>query len=84
MEKIVKSKQKLASGGGMTLLGYYNTLPPRTFPKTEFVEMVAERCGADPMTVRNWIAGRNRPKREDQVQVLVQMTGIPADQLWQE
>ena len=84
MNKSEKKKQKTAAGGRMTLLGYYNALPPRTFPKTQFVEDVAARCGVDEASVRNWFMGRNRPKTDEQKEVLSQMTGIPVNELWPE
>ena len=84
MKKVNKPKQKLAVEGKMTLLGYYNALPPRTFPKTAFIDEVADRCGVDPVSVRNWIEGRNKPKNEEHLKVLVELTGIPEEELWQE
>lgn len=84
MKNSKKTKQNLGADEKMTLLGYYNALPPRRFPKTEFVEDVAERCKVDVASVRNWIMGRNKPKEDWQLAILVEITGISADRLWQE
>lgn len=84
MKKVDKPKRKSATAGRMTLLGYYNSLPPRTFPKSDFIDSVAEQCGVEPASVRNWVMGRNKPSKPEHIEVLVQMTGVPAEQLWQE
>ena len=68
----------------ITLQGYYNNLENATYPKTEFVNRVAYRTGATTSTVRNWIAGRTKPEKPEHIQILVQETGIPAEELWKE
>lgn len=68
----------------MTLKGYYEKLENATYPKTEFVNRVAYRTGATTSTVRNWIAGRTKPEKAEHIQILVEETGIPAEELWKE
>lgn len=88
MSKVMKSNEKTNSLGEklskMTLKGYYERLESATYPKTEFVNRVAFRTGATASTVRNWIAGRTKPEKPEHIQVLVEVTGIPAEELWME
>lgn len=65
-----------------TLKEYYNSLPERTSPKTEFVNAVAEKCEVSPQTVRFWIRGLFKPSRKEFYKALSQMTGIPEENLF--
>lgn len=68
----------------ITLKDYYENLENATYPKTEFVNRVAYRTGATTSTVRNWIAGRTKPEKPEHIQILVEETGIPTEELWKE
>lgn len=68
----------------MTLRGYYDALPSSSHPKTEFVNGIAQRAGVSTATVRNWIAYGMRPNNPEHVQILSEVTGIPAEELWDE
>lgn len=62
----------------MTLKDYYhNGLPSRSFPKTEFVNRVAERCGLNDESVRAWIRGDRLPSEDRYYDILSEETGIP-------
>lgn len=84
----MKSSEKTNSLGEnlqkITLQGYYENLENATYPKTEFVNRVAFRTGVTTSTVRNWIAGRTKPEKPEHIQILVEETGIPAEELWKE
>ena len=66
----------------LTLEGYYNGLKRPTSPKSEFIKNIAETCGVNQLTVRNWIQGRNQPSNPEHKVFLSEITGIPVEQLW--
>ena len=66
----------------MTLKGYYRNLPEAVHPKTDFITRIQSECGVSFTTARNWVMGVTRPFNPDHVQKLSEMTGIPADELW--
>lgn len=66
----------------ITLKGYYDGLPASTFPKTDFVNKVSTMCKTSTTTVRNWIRGVAKPKKQSSIDVLVKVTGIPEEKLW--
>lgn len=80
-EKTNSSRENLQK---ITLRSYYENLENATYPKTEFVNRVAYRTGATASTVRNWIAGRTKPEKSEHIQILVEETGISAEELWME
>lgn len=65
-----------------TLAEYYDSLPERTAPKTEFVTRVAERCNLKDATVRLWIKGKTRPSDENYEKILSEESGIPVNELF--
>ena len=74
--KMKKNKEKI------TLLGYYEGLPDATCPKTDFINEVASKTGVTSSTVRNWIFYGMKPANKNHIKVLVEVTGIPANELW--
>ena len=60
---------------------YYRSLPDAVYPKTDFVNNVASRAHVSVATVRNWIGGM-KPRNEKHINILSEMTGIPADKLF--
>ena len=71
-----KNKEKI------TLRGYYEGLPDASCPKTDFINEVASKTGVTSSTVRNWIFYGMKPANENHIKVLVEVTGIPANELW--
>ncbi len=67
---------------GLSLAAYYKGLPRAVPPKKSFVAEVSRRCGVEPYTVEIWIAGKSRPSKEEYLDVLSDMTGIPKEQLF--
>lgn len=57
---------------------YYRALEK----KTAFVNEVCYRTGRTAATVRNWVKYGMRPNDSKDIEILVQVTGIPADKLW--
>ena len=72
-----KNKEK------MTLQGYYEDLPDAEYPKTNFINSVVSKTGVSAATVRNWIFYGMKPANDKHVSVLVELTGIPAEELWE-
>lgn len=68
----------------MTLKDYYSSLPEASCPKTDFLNDVAERCGVSLSTVRNWIRYGMKPSNPNHIDILVDITGIKAEELWTE
>lgn len=70
--------------GKMTLRGYYESLPDADCPKTNFVNTIVAKTGVSATTVRNWIFYGMKPANEKNIAVLVEATGIPAEELWED
>ena len=68
--------------GKITLQGYYEKLPDAEFPKKNFINTVVSKTGVSSATVRNWIFYGMKPANENHIKVLVEVTGIPANELW--
>ena len=66
----------------ITLRGYYAGLPEAECPKTNFINTIVARTGVSATTVRNWIFYGMKPANENHVNILVDVTGIPANELW--
>jgi hypothetical protein len=75
-------KENCQKGNKMTLKDYYNALPPKTCPKTDFVKTVATQCDVSQATVRWWLRGTMRPSRKEFYRVLSDVTGIPQENLF--
>ena len=68
--------------GKITLQGYYEELPEAEYPKKNFINTVVSKTGVSSTTVRNWIFYGMKPANENHIKVLVEVTGIPANELW--
>lgn len=84
MEKVELSKTSGKKVKKMTLKDYYKSLPDASYPKTDFVNKVANACKVSVATVRNWVAYGMRPSEERNIEILSEMTGIPMSELWSE
>ena len=67
----------------MTLQGYYAALPSSVSEKKNFINEVIFRTGVTSNTVRNWVHYGMRPSNPEHIKVLVELTGIPEDELWE-
>ncbi|OFY43960.1 MAG: hypothetical protein A2X18_07470 [Bacteroidetes bacterium GWF2_40_14] len=66
----------------INLAGYYDNLPEKTSPKTDFVRELAWACNVDAYTVRNWLKGRTKPLNPKHVEIISSITGINAEDLF--
>lgn len=82
MKNIEKTNIHVKNCSKLTLKDYYSALPEASFPKTEFMNEVAKQCGVSISTVRNWIRFGMRPSNAKHVEILSQLTGIEAENLW--
>lgn len=64
------------------LLDYYESLPDRQAPKTDFVREVCFVTGMTENTVRNWVKGRAKPTDKETLEYLSRRTGIPVERLF--
>lgn len=71
------------NGKKITLQDYYENLPDAEYPKTNFINSVVSKTGVSASTVRNWIFYGMKPANENHIDVLVEITGIPAEKLWE-
>lgn len=71
-----KNKEK------MTLRDYYEGLPDAECPKTNFINSIVVKTGVSATTVRNWIFYGMKPANDKHISVLVELTGIPVEELW--
>ena len=82
MEKGSVSNTSGENVAKMTLQDYYSSLPEATCPKTEFLNKAAEKCGVSLSTVRNWIKFGMKPSNPNHMEVMAELTGIDASELW--
>lgn len=82
MKSISKTNTSSVNAGIITLQGYYAKLPEATYPKSDFIKEVANRCNVTATTVRNWIKYGMKPNNPEHIRILVDYTGIPAENLW--
>lgn len=67
----------------MTLKGYYSALAEQKTPLQTFITEVSERCSVSEQTVRNWCLYGIKPQSYAHVKVLMELTGLNEDELWQ-
>ncbi|WP_298546767.1 hypothetical protein [uncultured Parabacteroides sp.] len=82
METINNSNSFAEKGQIMTLRSYYKNLPEPTHPKKALINSIAVRCGVTLATARNWILYGIRPDNPLHIQTISEITGIPAENLW--
>ena len=86
--KVMKNNEKTnissKNCSKLTLKDYYSALPEASCPKTEFMNEVAKKCGVSLSTVRNWIRFGMKPSNPKHVEILSQLTGIDAEDLWKD
>lgn len=82
METINNSNSFVEKGRTMTLRGYYKSLPEARHPKSELINKIAMQCGVTLATARNWILYGIRPGKTEHVRIISEITGIPAENLW--
>lgn len=82
MESIRNSNSSAGNGQIMTLRSYYKNLPEPTHPKKALINSIAVQCGVTLATARNWILYGIRPDKPEHVRIISGITGIPAENLW--
>lgn len=82
MESINNSNSSAEKGQIMTLRSYYKNLPDARHPKSELINQIAVQCGVTLTTARNWILYGIRPGKPEHIQIISEITSIPADNLW--
>lgn len=80
MNDVAKKREEKAKK--ITLQGYYVSLPDSSSPKLDFINEVSYRCKVSQGTVRNWIFNRVKPSKEEYMNVLSELTGIEAKNLF--
>ena len=66
----------------MSLTTFYQNLPERSAPKSEFVRKVARRCNVGEATVRMWVKGKTKPSMNEHLEILSEETGITTKELF--
>ena len=84
MKSVEKTNTSVKIRPKLTLKDYYFGLPEASCPKTEFMNEVAKQCGVSFSTVRNWIRFGMKPSNPKHVEILSQLTGIDAEDLWKD
>lgn len=82
MESINNSNSSSRKGQIMTLRSYYKNLPDARHPKSELINEIAMKCGVTLATARNWILYGIRPGKPEYIQIISEITSIPAENLW--
>ena len=83
MKNVPLTKQNAEKKKKMTLKSYYSALADQKTPLQAFVAEVSERCGVSEQTVRNWCLYGIKPQSYAYVKVLMEVTGLEEDELWQ-
>ncbi|MBR6269830.1 MAG: hypothetical protein IKR30_04575 [Bacteroidales bacterium] len=65
-----------------SLAEYYESLPPRTSPKTEFVKELVAVCNVDLNTAKLWVRGKTTPSNPEHRRIMSRVTGIPEEELF--
>lgn len=63
---------------GQNLFSYYRDLKE----KMKFIRRVARRCDLSSNAVSNWVFGNCKPSEQKYINILVEETGISADNLF--
>lgn len=63
---------------GQNLFSYYRNLKE----KMKFVRRVAQRCDLSSNAVLKWVFGDGKPSEQKYIDILVEETGISADNLF--
>lgn len=66
----------------MTLKDYYARLEHKKPPKQSFIDAVAKLCNVTDVCVRNWVWGVRKPRKEEHIKILEELTGIERKYLW--
>ena len=66
----------------MTLAEFYDNLPPRTSPKSDFVREIMASCHVEHVTVRQWVKGKSSPSNPEHRKLLAKVTGVPEEELF--
>jgi hypothetical protein len=66
----------------MNLTVYYQNLPERSAPKSDFIRTVARKCNVGEPTVRMWVKGKTKPSNREHINILAQETGLDASDLF--
>ena len=89
MEIIQSSKKMEEKVEKISLKRYYSALPERIAPKQKLLEEIQQKCyektGFVPTmtSIRNWVLYDIRPKNQQYVEAIVEVTGIKEEDLWQ-
>lgn len=66
---------------GVPLVEFYNSLPDNYYPRQELIKKLINATGKTGSEVRNWCAGKNRPKNPTTKMIISITTGIPVKDL---
>lgn len=66
----------------MSLQDFYTKLPRQTSPKSDFVREIMVQCNVSFTTAMNWINGKNKPRLDEHLQILSNLTGIEKSNLF--
>ena len=83
MKNILQENKKREKKEKITLKGYFKRLSEQKTPLQQFVDAVSERCGVTEATVRNWCLYGIKPQSYAHVKVLMELTGLEEDELWE-
>ena len=90
MKNIQSSKDLCKNPQKTSLKGYYQSLPDRVAPKQQMLEELQRKCGERTgkaptlTTVRNWVLYDIKPQNPVYIEVIVEVTGIKEEDLWED
>ena len=69
----------------MTLRDYYESIEATPSPRMDFLKDVAEACGVNSYTVKNWMLGmtpKQENKKKEFAKIISLMTGLNEDKIF--
>ena len=68
----------------LSLKGYYENLPNPVSPRRQLIIDIMQKCNVVESTAFNWVRGKSKPDDPCHIKVLVELTGIAAEDLWED
>lgn len=69
----------------MTLRDYYESIESAPSPRMDFLKDVAEACGVNAYTVKNWMLGmtpKQESKKNEYAKIISMMTGLDENKIF--
>lgn len=87
--KIMKSYQiyrkNVKDSNNLTLKDYYESIEATPSPRMDFLKDIAQACGVNAWTVKNWILGmvpKSNANKRRYAKIISELTGVKEDKIF--